>query len=350
MTFFFFSSRLLSNDFRAPLIKALMARGHSVWHVRIGRVNVVKRPDGGQTEFVGAIGFGRLIRSLAESSKLSVPPVILFDTTGACVPIRALLLRASLRGIWCFDIFDNFLYELRGFRRFIRRVSLSLLTAFSPINIVLSPESLRLFRRAYHLENAAHTRWLSRDLDNLPDLVMLFSIDNRLDLALVEEVAALASPAKIKLYGRFATDDPVPQRRLLRLCEKHRNVVFLGEYSFDNIDAILAPFGIGFMPYVTNNTLTTFINPDKYYLYLNSGMEVISTEIPQARRMSDRVHIARSASDVIEIRDRILSDRSFRKNNRTYQPFSWEQRSEELIGLIQSHMDGRLGEITESGN
>ena len=103
-------------------------------------------------------------------------------------------------------------------------------------------------------------------------------------------------------------------------------------------NAILAPFGIGFAPYVTNSFMTEFINPDKYYLYLQSGMEVISTDIPQARRMDDRIHIARSAGEIVEMVTRIESDPTYRKNKDVTQNPSWDQRAEELIEIVQSHI------------
>ena len=82
--------------------------------------------------------------------------------------------------------------------------------------------------------------------------------------------------------------------------------------------------------------LTEFINPDKYYLYLNSGMEVISTDIPQARRMADFIHIARSAGEIVELVARIQSEPAYRKNKFLHD-FSWERRADDLIKIIQSH-------------
>lgn len=338
MTFYFFSSQLLENDFRMLLIKALRAKGHEVWHVRIGLLNVLTRSDNERAEFSGICGFLRLIKCLRAHSKTCKSPSIFVDTTGACVPIRSLFLRASLRGLWCFDIYDNLLYELRGLYRLKRRLGISLLAWLSPIKFVLSRESLRLFPTAYHLENAAHTRRVSRINSNFTDLVTLFSIDNRFDFRLVREVAALAPQLKLYLYGRLATKDQTLKLRLEQLCTSYPNVIYRGEYGFDDVDAILAPFGIGFMPYVTNNLLTEFINPDKYYLYLNSGMEVISTDIPQARRMGDWIHIARSPGEIIELAARLQSDPTYRKNKNFGQGFSWEQRADDLIEIIQSHI------------
>ncbi len=336
MIFYFFSSRLFGNDFRRPLIETLVAKGHEAWHVRIGQQIVLTGPDYERREFNGFFGLVSLIRHIHAHLKIQKLCPVLVDTTGGFVPARSLLLRASLRGLWCFDIFDNLLYNLRGVYRLKRQLEISLLSWLSPINIVLSRETLRLFPHAHHLENAAHTRRITRAKDAFSDLVCLFMIDHRFDFTLVADVAALAPDLKIFLYGRLGTDDQTIKRRLEDLCASYPNVIYRGEYGFDDVDTILAPFGIGFTPYVIDNLLTEYINPDKYYLYLNSGMEVISTDIPQARRMTDCIHIARSAAEIIELAARIKCDSTYRKNKSVSQDFSWNRRADELIEIIQS--------------
>jgi hypothetical protein len=337
MIFFFFSSRHFESDFRKPLIKALIAKGHVVWHVRIGRSNVLTRPDRERTEFSSISGLVRLISLLRAYSKTCKSPVICVETTGCCVPVRSMLLIASLRGLWCFDVFDNLLYDLRGLHRLKRWLDINLLTWLCPIKIVLSRELLRITPNAYHLDNAVDIRREDRVERNFSDLMTLFSIDVRFDFELVKEVAASAPQRKIYLYGRVANGNQKIKFRLEELCA-YSNVIYRGEYVPDDVDAILAPFGIGFAPYVTNSFMTEFINPDKYYLYLQSGMEVISTDIPQARRMDDRIHIARSAGEIVEMVTRIESDPTYRKNKDVTQNPSWDQRAEELIEIVQSHI------------
>lgn len=322
-----------------PLIKALKAKGHKVWHIRVNRLNVLTQPNNERTEFAGFFGFIRLVKSLRVHSNNREFPAIFIDSTGACVPIRSLLLRTLLRGIWCFDIFDNLLYELRGFSRFKRWLGLSLLAHFSQIKLVLSREVLSLFPSAYHFDNAAHTKRISRAESDFGNLVILFSIDNRFDFELVNELAVLAPQLKIYLYGRLATKTPKLERQLVDLCAKNPNVLFRGEYRFDEIDAILAPFIVGFMPYATNSSLTKFINPDKYYLFLNSGMEVVSTDIPQARYLADHIHIVHSAREIASLLTRLQHDATYRKNVNFSQDFTWEQRAEDLVGIVRSYIN-----------
>ena len=336
MTFYFFSTRLFENDFRRPLIKSLIAKGHEAWHVRIGRENILTGPDEERTKFNGIFGFVDLIKQIRSSSKISRSRFVFVDTTGAFVPIRSLLLRAALRGHWCFDIFDNLLYDLRGVYRLKRRIEISLLARLSSIRIVLSRETLRLFPRAYHLENAAHVGLAKRAENSFNDLVCLSMIDRRFDFTLVKELVTSAPELRMYLYGRVETEDRETKLQFDELCTSSPNLIYRGEYRFEDVDAILASFVVGFTPYTTSSVLTEFINPDKYYLYLNSGMEVISTDIPQARRMADFIHIARSAGEIVELVARIQSEPAYRKNKFLHD-FGWERRADDLIEIIQSH-------------
>jgi hypothetical protein len=335
-TFCFISSRLFETDFRKPLIDALHTKGCEVWHVRVGRRNILTKPNTQKWEFNGARGFLALIRHINRARTNWTSPLVFVDTTGAFVPLRSVMLRFLLGGLWCFDIFDNLLYDAHGLNRFKRSVQIALLAHLSPIQIVLSKDALRLFPKAYHLDNAAHTTRYIRPLDAYRDLVSLFAIDERFDFELVRRVAELAPDLKIHLYGRVASNDPSIRGEFEKLRARYPNLTYHGEYRFADVDVILATFGIGFTPYVTSCQLTDFINPDKYYLFLKSGMEVISTDIPQARRLKDRIHIAHSADEILALASQIKTDASFRKNKEGGNEFDWAKRADELIRLVRS--------------
>jgi len=287
--------------------------------------------------FDGVYGFLKLLSWLNACCRKRTPHIIFVDTTGAFVPTRSLILRLLLRGVWCFDIFDNLLYDSHGIYRFKRRVDIALLARLCRIKIVLSCETLRLFPNAFHLENAADTTRISRPPESFTNLVILFEIGRRFDFRLVQQVAALAPDLNIYLYGRVASEDPTIRRELNELCAKCPNVIYRGEYRPGDVETILAAFGIAFAPYLTDNTLTEFINPDKYYLFLNSGMELISTDIPQARRMKEHIHIARSASEIVALVARIKFDSTFRKNIDFGRGFDWATRADDLVQLVQMH-------------
>jgi hypothetical protein len=325
--FYIFSVRSYELDFRKFLIEALRRQGHDVCHVQIARSTRVVEGGARSRDFKGASGFLRLLRHLRANAKSSHDPVFI-DSTGPYTPLRSLMLRAALgRGLWCYDIFDDMSYDYRGWMRTRMLFAILLLSRLSPVQLTLSGETLRLFPRAVHLDNAAHTDRIERTNPNKRDLVLLSSVDERLDIDFMRRLAALAPDRLLFLYGRAAS-----AQKLQALRRDRPNIVYRGEFRYDDIDAILAPFAVALAPYAINK-LTEFINPDKYYFFLNSGMEVISTDIPQARRMRDRIHIAQTPADVPAIMQRLRADPTFRKNA-SGPVIGWDQRASELVDII----------------
>lgn len=333
MTFIFVSVRHYQADFRKFLIEALWAAGHDAWHVRIGRCNRLTSLEGSE-ELCGIAGLLRVIRRLRSIGTRG--KIVYVDSTGAVTPLRSILLRIALRGgTWCFDIFDNLHYDYRGFRLLKARLSIWILTRCSRILLVLSSESLRLFPSARHLDNAADVPRVNRGDRNFRDLVILSAIDQRFDFEFVREVARLSPARKIFIHGYVLHENEIIGRRLAELCDDCANIVYNGKYEFGDVPAILKPYGIGLTPYAAGG-MTEFVNPDKYYMFLQGGLEVISTSIPQARRMSEQMHIVSSPAEAVEVARRIEQDRACRKNLGRGEDYSWRRRARELVDIVHA--------------
>ena len=329
----FISARAYEQDFRKFLLGALRADGHEAWHVRVGRRNTLTGADGAET-FDGTIGLLRLIRRLRAIGARG--NAVYLDTTGAIMPLRSLLFRFVLRtGVWCFDVYDNLVYNYSGFRLLKTRASLRLLCRLSDVTILLSRESLRLFPEAYHLDNAWDIQRRERDHRVCRDIVVLSAIDERFDFGFLGEAARLLPDRRFVVHGYILHDDPAVKQRMDDLCARQPNVTFKGRYAFGDVPDIVRPFGIGLTPYAAGTPMTEFINPDKYYLFLQAGLEVISTDIPQARRMADRVHVARKPEDVVEIARRIEEEATFRKNAAATTDNTWRTRAREFYEILR---------------
>ena len=261
MKFIFFSARLYKSDFRKFLIEALRAAGHEAWHVRIGRCNKLTSIEGSE-EFCGIAGLLGMIRRLRIIGAKG--KIVYVDSTGAVTPVRSILFRVALRGgTWCFDIFDDLLYDYRGYRLFKARVSIKLLTYCSRILLVSSRESLRLFPSARHLDHAADIPRVNRGDRNFRDLVVLSSIDERFDFEFVREIARLSPSHRIVIHGYVHARQRNHQREDLRSSALSKPTSFTsGKYELDDIPAILDPYAIGLAPYVVGSRLTEFINPE----------------------------------------------------------------------------------------
>ena len=330
----FFSARTYEQDFRKFLLDALRADGHEAWHVKVGRRNVLTTARGSEN-FDGIKGLIRLIHRLRGIGAHDT--IVYVDTTGAIMPIRSMLLRLALcTGMWCFDAYDNLAYSHRGLRLLKTRLSIWMLSRLSDVTIVLSAETLRLFPGAYHLDNAWDIPRLVRTRGECRDLVVLSALDERFDFDFVSAVARLAPERQIVVHGFILHDNPVIERRVAGICSQHSNVTFEGRYAFDDIPQIVRSYSIGLTPYAVDTSMTEFINPDKYYLFLQAGLEVISTDIPQARRMADRVHVAHSPEDAIEIVRRIEAEPAFSKNIKVATDLSWSRRAREFIEILRA--------------
>lgn len=334
MTFIFISARAYEQDFRRFLVEALRADGHETWHVRVGRRNTLTGARG-VDHFDGVAGLIGLIRRLRTIAKCG--NAVYVDTTGAVMPGRSLLFRLGLRsGTWCFDVYDNLVYNYRGVRLLKTRASLWLLSCLSHVTILLSRESFRHFPNAHHLDNAWDIPWQDRDLRVSRDLVVLSAIDERFDFDFLGEVARLLPDRRVVVHGYVLHDNPSVKQRIDDLCGREPNVTFEGRYAFDDVPDIIRPFGIGLTPYLAGAQMTEFINPDKYYLFLQAGLEVISTDIPQARRMADRIHVVGNPQDAAEIARRIEQDPAFRKNVDAATDVSWRRRAREFKDILRA--------------
>ena len=83
--------------------------------------------------------------------------------------------------------------------------------------------------------------------------------------------------------------DTCPNYRLAQRLGR-RDVLRAGSLSLLGLSLpeLLARTPVMFAPYKMGSKLTRYIDPLRYYHCLNSGMEVVSTDIPQAHMLAER--------------------------------------------------------------
>lgn len=129
----------------------------------------------------------------------------------------------------------------------------------------------------------------------MPRLGYAGVIDERLDLGLIDGVAARRRDWQIVLLGplaKIAAAD-IPARP---------NIHQLGRKTYGELPSYLAHWSVGWMPFARNDA-TAFISPTKTPEYLAAGLPVVSTSIrdvvePYGRR--GLVRIADSIDETIE--------------------------------------------------
>jgi UDP-galactopyranose mutase len=120
-------------------------------------------------------------------------------------------------------------------------------------------------------------------------------IDERLDTALLAQLAALQPKWQIVLVGPVAKVDP-------ETLPKAPNLHYLGAKKYEELPAYLAGWDVALMPFARNDA-TRFISPTKTPEYLAAGKPVVSTPITDVVRHYGRakgVRIAESAPAFVE--------------------------------------------------
>jgi glycosyltransferase involved in cell wall biosynthesis len=97
-------------------------------------------------------------------------------------------------------------------------------------------------------------------------------IDERLDYALLDALAARCPDASIVMVGPVVKVDPadLPQRP---------NIHWLGQRQYDALPALVKSFDVCLMPFALNEA-TRYINPTKTLEYMAAGKPVVSTAVP----------------------------------------------------------------------
>lgn len=154
-----------------------------------------------------------------------------------------------------------------------------------------------------------------------PRLGYIGVIDERIDLKLINEVAALRPEWQIVMVGPLAkiSPDSLPRRH---------NIHYLGGKSYDELPSYLANWEVAFLPFA-RNCATKFISPTKTPEYLSAGRRVISTSIRDVVRPYAKlglVEIADQPEHFVQKTESLLDD----GNNYT----SWLQRVDEFLSQL----------------
>jgi UDP-galactopyranose mutase len=120
-------------------------------------------------------------------------------------------------------------------------------------------------------------------------------IDERMDIALLDEMARLQPDWHFVLVGPIVKIDP-------GALPAHSNIHYLGSKDYKKLPEYLAGWEVAMMPFALNES-TRFISPTKTPEYLAGGVPVVSTAIQDVvNPYGDKglVYIAHSAEDFIE--------------------------------------------------
>jgi hypothetical protein len=284
------ANKRYNSDFRKYLIRAAAETDARALHVYWWEEIVITAADGSAAVLTHDTSALQAFAAIRE--QIDPGPSLVLTGLGGYAMGSALSARQFLPDAqFVYDVYDDFRFGMRGAELRARLASDRQWRSDTDWAIVLNPALLRRYPGALHLDNASHLRPLTRPFAlDIDKLVYVGSIDRRVDFTWLDALAAQG--VHLDIWGRVHPWAPDAEEDLAGLVARHARIAFRGDYDNDDLPEILGAYRVGLVPYKTSHPLTRHVNPDKLYHYLNSGLEVVSTPIPQARRMPEYLHVA----------------------------------------------------------
>ena len=333
--FIVLTCRDIKTDFRWPLAEALRAH-HETWYIWLRRRPRVLRPEANAA--IEEMTFGSLLKLLMRMTRADDANIYL-NSTNTSFPFVILMLRGLCgRGLWCLDMHDDLLYDYTGYRRARAAMAVRLQTWVADI-IIRAAESLKeLFPKSRAFGNASQIGPIERAKTDYESILVLASLDSRFDFNFMAMVAQASSNRTFHIHGQVSRGDAHIRDDLTSLCDACSNVVYHGAYGLADLETIIRCYSLSLAPYKVNSRLTRYIDPLRFYHCLNSGMELITTSIPQAECLERSLHVVHAAVEVESILIKLETQANSRRNTaENYQPQTWRKRAEQLVEMVSEH-------------
>ncbi|WP_307585657.1 glycosyltransferase [Paenibacillus wynnii] len=119
------------------------------------------------------------------------------------------------------------------------------------------------------------------------------------------------------------------------------NVFNLGYRDYHGLPQILSYLDVCIIPFRINR-ITESTNPIKVYEYLAAGKRVVSTNLPEVRKLQAYVSVADNHDEFIEgVRSALRSSKEDRFSLSQFaRAFSWEQRFAQIYAMLKQHSPG----------
>lgn len=307
-------------DFRAALAEQLAAQGHDVHYVFLKR-----RPELRRLSSNPAPQSMTLVELFTHLKRLrrSGDRVLFLNSTNLAFPVISILLRYSVGGLWCWDLHDDLVYAAHGWRRLTATATQAALIKSASLTVHAAPTLKEIAPQSVHLGNASDLKALARDDFGTDAVLILASLDDRFDFAFMERTASLNPHRRFDIFGQVSRNDAETSSRLHKL-RRLQNIRYFGPYVNANLPEILGSYSVTIAPYRMQSRLTRYIDPLRFYHCLNSGLEVICTDIPAAREAADLVHVIDRPESLGPLLDDLAHDPTTRRNpGTTAEQFNW---------------------------
>lgn len=320
-----------ATDFRRPLAQALAALGHKVFYLWLKRRPLLTEIGTNTTHELSPWDTLAFALSLRRE-----PDLLVFNSTNLAHPSVSALLRIVIGGQWCFDLHDDLLYATTGWRRLRARAAQFVLLKTSDFAVYAAPTLASQFPASHQLGNASDQQPIHRAGPDVTQILILASIDERFDFALLSDQARRNPGLRFDIWGHVSKAAPGARSKLTALLASSPNVNAFGPYDSASLPAILANYSIAFAPYLTPAALTDTIDPLRYYHCLNAGLEVITTPIPRAHDLADLLHLLAPGDDIGPLAKQLAAGKARRNPGTTATQFNWTIKAQRLLDIAEA--------------
>ncbi len=151
------------------------------------------------------------------------------------------------------------------------------------------------------------------------------------DVELITRVADTYPDSNIVVVGPLYNVTDVPTRP---------NIHWLGFKPYEQLPAFAQSFDVGLIPFRASS-MTEAVNPIKMWEYMATGMPIVTTNLPEARRYEDYVFIAATDDEFIyHVGQAIAEDAPHKRSQRMTLAYenSWRIRASTIISIIEERL------------
>jgi glycosyltransferase involved in cell wall biosynthesis len=168
----------------------------------------------------------------------------------------------------------------------------------------------------------------------------------RIDFDLIKTIAKTKPNWSIVMIGPI---HPEAQNSVKELC-KSENIFILGPRNYYSLPEYIKGFDCCILPHLVD-PLTESMDPIKLYDYMATGKPVVSTSVTEAMKFKEVMKIGKSNEEFLSFLDDAINDAPnediIRRQLQIAQENSWENRTDQLIKILEESADLVSGETEE---
>lgn len=159
------------------------------------------------------------------------------------------------------------------------------------------------------------------------------------DFSLFDKLCVNFPACQLLLIGPCHETHP-EYKQLSALLDKHVNLFYLGLKKYDELVNYAHYFDVGIIPHVDTHKATQASSKVKLYEYMNLGIPIVSTDIPDCRQYQS-AQIAKSHDEFLALVERSLNipkeNVYFKIMKEEAKKNTWEARATCMLGAIREH-------------